>query len=81
MRTITTDIDLRDRVLDSLRAQALLDASGITVEVHDGRVLLGGRVASPEQRSAAEWAAGSVEGVKQVDAEITIDLAPPRMIS
>ena len=81
MTTITSDVDLRDRILSSLRAQSVFDTSGITVEVHEGKVLLGGVAASPEARTAAEWAVRGVRGVAQLDTEISIDLTPPRVIS
>lgn len=81
MTTITTDVDLRDRILDCLKWQSAFDASDVTVEVQEGIVLLGGRVLSPEARTAAEWAARGVPGVERVDTEISVDLTPTRIIS
>jgi osmotically-inducible protein OsmY len=81
MGDMTQDIDLRDRVLDQLGWERSVDASAINVSVKDGYVTLSGRVASFEERSAAERAAGQVEGVKGVDSEIVVQLPPPKIIS
>jgi len=80
MGSTTEDIDLRDRVIDQLQSEGEVDASAIHVSVDDGYVTLSGRVSSFEERSAAERAAGEVEGVKGVDVEITVDMPPPKII-
>ena len=46
---------------------------GVTVSVSDGTAILGGRVASEQQRRVAERAVRNVDGVKQVRNRIYID--------
>jgi osmotically-inducible protein OsmY len=78
---MTTDINLQDQVLNELRWERLVDPSAMQVEVHDGYVMLAGRVASAEARAAAEWAASRVQGVKGVDSELLVVPPPERIIS
>lgn len=78
---MTTDIDLQDQVRDELSRQQLVDPTALRVAVRDGYVTLAGQVDSQEARSAAEWAAGRVVGVKGVDSEIVVVPPPPRVIT
>ncbi len=77
---MTTDVALQDQVLNELRWERSVDPSAIRIEVRDGYVKLTGQVESPEARSAAEWAAGRVSGVKGVDSEIVVVPATPDII-
>ncbi len=79
--TVVNDIEIRSKVSPadikaSLRAaferNAEIEASGITVEVKDGRVILGGKVRSWIECEQAERAAWSVPGVTAVIDRIAI---------
>jgi osmotically-inducible protein OsmY len=77
---MSTDMDLQDQVLNELRWERRVDSGALRVEVRDGYVTLGGQVATEEARSAAEWAAGRVSGIKGVESEIVVVSPPPRII-
>ena len=77
---MSTDIGLQDQVLSELRWERLVDANAIRVEVHDGYVRLAGQVESEEARSAAEWAARRVAGIKGVESELVVASPAPRII-
>lgn len=63
---------VKDKILDALALQANLDASGITVNVHDTEVTLNGSVRSWWQKDAAGRAACSAAGVAQVENQIQV---------
>lgn len=64
-RAIKTSLDLRLRQTAGLRF-------GIATTVVEGRVLLAGRVSSPEQRLDAARVAWSVDGVVKVENELEV---------
>lgn len=81
VKMVVNEIQVRAKVKPadvkaSLRAafgrSAELEASGVTVEVTDGRVILGGKVRSWIEREEAERAAWSVPGVTAVEDRIGI---------
>jgi osmotically-inducible protein OsmY len=78
---MSADMKLQDQVLDALRWEQRVDPGALRVEVRDGYVTLAGQVATEEARSAAEWAAGRVVGVKGVESEIVVVALPPRIIT
>jgi osmotically-inducible protein OsmY len=60
------------RTEEAFRRSAEIDANRITVEVHDGEVILKGAVRSWAERQEAERAASAALGVRRVDNQITI---------
>jgi osmotically-inducible protein OsmY len=78
---MSTDMTLQDRVLTELRWERRVDPGALRVAVRDGYVTLAGQVASEEERSAAEWAAGRVTGVKGVESEIVVVAPTPGIIT
>ena len=63
---------LRTRIEAALRLAAEIDAHGITVEAHDGIVVLSGIVHSASERAAAEHAALTHPGVSRVDDRLIV---------
>jgi hypothetical protein len=61
-----SDDRLKEQVSDRLMDDAQIDASEITVEMHNGEVTLAGTVNSREEKRAAEACAESVSGVREV---------------
>ncbi len=72
---ITNVEDVRAKIRAALERNAEVEASSITVSVAEGKVTLGGRVKAWTEREAAERAAWSAPGVRQV--EDHIELARP----
>lgn len=68
----TTPQALTEKIVDALRRDALLDSSGITVETHDGEVVLSGSVRSWNDRDEAERVAWLAPGVTDVIDEIAV---------
>jgi len=64
--------DVKAKIEGALKRSAELDAQGIHVEAHDGRVVLTGSVRSLSERKQAEWAAWSTAGVNLVDDRLAI---------
>jgi osmotically-inducible protein OsmY len=65
--------DLRRRIEEAFRRDAMLDAGRVTVTIADvGRVALGGRVQSWREREAAARAAWSAPGVVAVEDRISV---------
>lgn len=64
--------DIKKRIEDALKRDAELEAQGIRVDVHDGKVTLEGHVRAWAERQAAERAAWSAPGVKAVEDRITL---------
>jgi BON domain len=63
----TADAPARsDDEIKNLVSEAMLDATGITVEVNDGEVILGGSVDDPRIERVAEARARAVRGVRDV---------------
>jgi osmotically-inducible protein OsmY len=64
--------DVRDRIQQAIKRSAEVDASRVSVEAVDGRVILRGTVRSWAERQDAERAAWSAPGVTAVDDQIAI---------
>ena len=64
--------EIKRRIEEAFRRSAEIDANRITVEVHDGEVILKGAVRSWAERQEAERAAWAAPGVRRVDNQITI---------
>jgi len=65
--------DVRRRIEEAFRRDAVLEAGGVAVGVaEDGRVELGGKVRSWREREAAERAAWSAPGVTAVEDRIAV---------
>jgi osmotically-inducible protein OsmY len=64
--------DVRSEIGRAFRRTAELDAAGVTVAVENGRVTLGGRVNTWQERDTAERAAWSAPGVIAVEDHIVI---------
>lgn len=64
--------DVREKLTAAFERNADVEAGRITVEVTDGKVVLGGKVDSWTEREAAERAAWSVPGVTVVEDRITL---------
>src|SRR5258705_1509426 len=66
--------EIKRKIEEAFRRNAEIDANRITVEAHDGEVILRGTVRSWAERQEAERAAWSAPGVKRVDDRITISV-------
>lgn len=64
--------EVRSRLTAAFERNADLEAKHLTIDVINGKVVLGGEVASWAEREAAERAAWSVPGVTAVDDRILI---------
>jgi osmotically-inducible protein OsmY len=64
--------EVRAKLTAAFERNADVEAQRITVDVSDGKVVLGGKVSSWSEREAAERAAWSVAGVTTVDDRIAI---------
>lgn len=64
--------DVKAKLTAAFERNADVEAARITVDVNDGKVVLGGKVNSWIEREAAERAAWSVAGVTSVDDRIAI---------
>jgi osmotically-inducible protein OsmY len=64
--------EIKRRIEEAFRRNAEIDANRITVEVHDGEVILKGAVRSWAERQEAERVAWAAPGVRRVDNQITI---------
>jgi osmotically-inducible protein OsmY len=64
--------ELKGRIEEAFRRTAEIDAQRITVEAHDGTVVLKGTVHSNDERQAAEQAAWAAPGVTKVDDRLTV---------
>jgi osmotically-inducible protein OsmY len=64
--------EVRARLTAAFERNADLEAKHLTIDVINGKVVLGGEVTSWAEREAAERAAWSVPGVTAVDDRILI---------
>ncbi|WP_342240811.1 BON domain-containing protein [Inquilinus sp. OTU3971] len=64
--------DVKSRIESALKRSAEVEASGIRVQVSDGKVVLGGQVQSWHELDEAERAAWSVPGVTAVDDQLIV---------
>ena len=74
IRPQVTAEDIRAQLLAAFERSAELEAKRIAVDVHEGKVVLTGRVDSWNERAEAERATWSVPGVTSVEDRIAIDL-------
>ncbi len=64
--------DVKQKIEDAFRRQAVLEASDIEVNVLDGQVVLKGQVHSWQERDDAARAAWAAPGVSKVDNQLTV---------
>lgn len=64
--------DVKFKIQDALKRNAMLDADDIQVDASDGRVTLRGNVQSWAEREEAEDAAWAAPGVNKVDNQIAV---------
>ncbi|KQT50665.1 ornithine aminotransferase [Aureimonas sp. Leaf454] len=64
--------DIKRRIEDALKRDAMIDASAIRVDVRQGEVTLAGHVKAWSERESAEWAAWSAPGVTHVEDHIRV---------
>src|SRR5579883_3242924 len=69
---MTSDLQLRQDVLDELDFEPAVNAAHIGVAVADGVVTLSGHVGSYAEKLAAESAARRVKGVRAIAQEIEV---------
>jgi osmotically-inducible protein OsmY len=66
--------EIKRKIEEAFRRNAEIDANRITVEAHDGEVILKGTVRSWAERREAERAAWMAPGVRRVDDRINISV-------
>lgn len=64
--------DVKKRIEAAFERDAKLEAHGIDIQVHDGKVTLQGHVKAWHERAAAERAAWSAPGVKSVEDKLSL---------
>ena len=67
-----SDDFLTDTVRSRLAADAVVKGGAIDVEIHDGAVVLKGKVEEDKQRARAEKLVKGIKGVKSVKNEIQL---------
>jgi osmotically-inducible protein OsmY len=72
VRPKVSPIDIKKKIEDAFKRSAEIDANRISVESHDGEVILKGTVHTWFERKEAERVAWSAPGVKKVDDKILI---------
>ncbi len=66
--------EVREKIAKALARTAALDAAGISIQTHDGRVTLNGKVHSWSERKLVENAAWSVPGVTEVNDKLAVSV-------
>lgn len=64
--------DIKERIEDALKRNALIEARNITINVTDGNVTLEGKVHGWYEREVLETAVWAAPGVKSVDDRVTV---------
>jgi osmotically-inducible protein OsmY len=82
VRGVTNDLTIKNvvhpgdvvkkKIEAAFKRSAEIDARGITVEAHDGKVILHGKVHSCAERDEAQQAAWAAPGVSAVENHITV---------
>jgi osmotically-inducible protein OsmY len=65
-------VTVKRKIEKAFRRSAEIDANRITVEAHEGEVILKGTVRSCAERQEAERVAWSAQGVRRVENRIAI---------
>lgn len=68
----TAPIEIRHKIVEAFRRNAIIDAQKITVDARDGEITLRGEVRSWAERDEAEQSAWAAPGVVSVKNEITV---------
>jgi osmotically-inducible protein OsmY len=71
-----TDGEISTKVQLKLAEDTTVKGGGLSIDVKDGVVTLGGKVENPKQKSKAESLAKKVAGVKSVVNNIVVTHAP-----
>jgi osmotically-inducible protein OsmY len=66
--------EIKRKIEEAFRRSAEIDANRITVEDHEGEIILKGIVRSWAERQEAERVAWSAPGVRRVENRITISV-------
>lgn len=72
VKPVASPIEVKRKIEEALKRSAEIDAQAITVEAHDGEVILKGTVHSWFERKEAERAAWSAPGVTRVQDKISV---------
>jgi osmotically-inducible protein OsmY len=70
IKSTVTPQDVKDKIENAFRRNALLDARRIKVETHGGKVILRGSVRNWAEREQVQWAAWAAPGVSEVESHI-----------
>lgn len=73
-----SDTTLRDRIKNALLADPASEAYEVSVAVRDNKAILGGTVASWQEKILAEKVTAAVRGVARVENNITVEYLPER---
>ncbi len=65
-------VDVKQKIEDAFRRQAVLEATDIEIDVHDSQVTLKGHVHSWRERDDASRAAWAAPGVSKVDNQLVV---------
>lgn len=65
--------DIKERIEDALKRNALIEARNITIDVRNGNVTLEGKVHGWHEREVLETAVWAAPGVKSVDDRVTVE--------
>ena len=66
--------EVREKIAKALARTAALDAAGISIQTHDSKVTLSGKVHSWSERKLVENAAWSVPGVTEVNDKLALSV-------